>query len=84
MICHIPPGNPDNAHTITVGAPAVAAHMTNHGDAMGPCETTTTSTEAPTTTTTDDHDADDHDVDHVDHATRGRSAHGHGVLPAHR
>ena len=46
VICHIPPGNPDNAHTITVGAPAVAAHMANHGDRSGPCETTTT-TEAP-------------------------------------
>jgi sRNA-binding protein len=25
-ICHIPPGNPANAHTITVGSPAVPAH----------------------------------------------------------
>ncbi len=30
-ICHIPPGNPDNAHTITVGSPAVRAHEA-HGD----------------------------------------------------
>src|SRR5262245_632952 len=35
-ICHIPPGNPSNAHTITVGAPAVAAHLA-HGDTLGPC-----------------------------------------------
>jgi hypothetical protein len=35
-ICHIPPGNPDNAHTITVGAPAVPAHLA-HGDTLGPC-----------------------------------------------
>jgi hypothetical protein len=36
-ICHIPPGNPGNAHTITVGAPAVPAHLAEHGDSIGPC-----------------------------------------------
>ncbi len=36
-ICHIPPGNPSNAHTITVGASAVNAHL-NHGDTLGECE----------------------------------------------
>jgi Kazal-type serine protease inhibitor-like protein len=35
-LCHIPPGNPDNAHTICVGASAVRAHL-RHGDTMGPC-----------------------------------------------
>jgi hypothetical protein len=35
-ICHIPPGNPDNAHTIEVGAAAVDAHLA-HGDSLGPC-----------------------------------------------
>jgi len=35
-ICHIPPGNPANAHTITVGSPAVSAHMA-HGDLEGSC-----------------------------------------------
>jgi hypothetical protein len=35
-ICHIPPGNPSNAHTITVSQHAVAAHMA-HGDTMGEC-----------------------------------------------
>lgn len=35
-ICHIPPGNPANAHTITVGAPAVPAHL-RHGDSLGAC-----------------------------------------------
>ena len=37
-ICHIPPGNPANAHTITVGAPAVTAHLA-HGDVDESCET---------------------------------------------
>ncbi|MGH7572594.1 MAG: carboxypeptidase-like regulatory domain-containing protein [Gemmatimonadota bacterium] len=36
-ICHVPPGNPDNAHTIVVGAPAVPAHL-NHGDFEGECD----------------------------------------------
>jgi len=35
-ICHIPKGNPSNAHTITVGAPAYRAHMA-HGDLEEPC-----------------------------------------------
>ncbi len=35
-LCHIPPGNPENAHVITVGHPAYAAHMA-HGDAAAPC-----------------------------------------------
>ncbi|MDH3677683.1 MAG: hypothetical protein OEQ12_05205 [Nitrosopumilus sp.] len=37
-ICHIPPGNPAKAHTITVGSPAVSAHKA-HGDyTLGSCE----------------------------------------------
>ena len=36
-ICHIPPGNPDNEHTIAVGAPTVDAHLA-HGDYIGECE----------------------------------------------
>ena len=36
-ICHIPPGNPENAHTITVSESAVPAHMA-HGDALGECD----------------------------------------------
>lgn len=35
-LCHIPPGNPDAAHTINVGANAVPAHLA-HGDTLGPC-----------------------------------------------
>jgi hypothetical protein len=35
-ICHIPPGNPENAHTIEISQSAVKAH-TAHGDTMGEC-----------------------------------------------
>jgi hypothetical protein len=50
-ICHCPPGNPDNCHTIHVGAKAAATHLEHHpGDREGACMTTTTA--APTTTTT--------------------------------
>ena len=35
-ICHIPPGNPENAHTIKVGESAVDAHLA-HGDTLGEC-----------------------------------------------
>jgi hypothetical protein len=36
-LCHVPPGNPDAMHTVTVGASAVPAHLA-HGDAEGVCE----------------------------------------------
>jgi hypothetical protein len=36
-ICHIPPGNPANAHTISVGIAAVPAHLMLHGDSLGEC-----------------------------------------------
>jgi hypothetical protein len=35
-VCHVPPGNPSNAHTIYVGQPALAAHI-GHGDTLGFC-----------------------------------------------
>jgi hypothetical protein len=35
-LCHCPPGNPNNCHTITVGSNAVNAHL-NHGDTLGAC-----------------------------------------------
>jgi hypothetical protein len=36
-ICHRPDGNPANQHEITVGESAVAAHVAEHGDSVGPC-----------------------------------------------
>lgn len=36
-ICHIPPGNPANAHTISVSTSAWPAHE-RHGDTLGPCD----------------------------------------------
>ena len=36
-VCHFPPGNPANFHTITVGDNAVNAHVNNHGDLVGSC-----------------------------------------------
>jgi len=36
-ICHIPPGNPANNHTITIGESALSAHL-GHGDMKVPCE----------------------------------------------
>ena len=38
IICHCPPGNPGNCHTIRVNESAVPAHLANHpGDHLGPC-----------------------------------------------
>ncbi len=36
VICHFPPGNPGNAHTIVVDSAAVPAHK-GHGDTLGSC-----------------------------------------------
>jgi hypothetical protein len=37
-ICHVPPGNPANAHTLIVGAAAWSGHRHHKGDHLGPCE----------------------------------------------
>jgi hypothetical protein len=51
-ICHIPPGNPDNAHTICVGNAAVPAHL-DHGDFLGTCSCTAEVDAAPPPTDID-------------------------------
>lgn len=33
-ICHIPPGNPDNCHEITISVSAFETHMDHHNDAL--------------------------------------------------
>lgn len=48
-ICHFPPGNQAAKQTITIGAPAVSAHL-RHGDVIGACTGATT----PTASTTPD------------------------------
>jgi hypothetical protein len=40
-VCHVPPGNPDNAHTITISESALSAHL-EHGDHVGACESADT------------------------------------------
>ena len=40
-VCHIPPGNPDNAHTITISENALSAHL-DHGDLVGACDSAQT------------------------------------------
>jgi hypothetical protein len=37
VLCHIPPGNPKAANTISVSPAAVPAHLA-HGDYLGPCK----------------------------------------------
>jgi hypothetical protein len=35
-ICHVPPGNPSNVHSITISKNALKAHLA-HGDFFGNC-----------------------------------------------
>ena len=38
-VCHVPPGNAGNAHTLSISVNAVPAHLGNHaGDRLGSCE----------------------------------------------
>jgi hypothetical protein len=41
-ICHVPPGNPANAHTLCIGNAAIPHHLANHPDYLGPCKVETT------------------------------------------
>ena len=44
LVCHIPPGNPENMHAICVGQSAVAPHLAQHGDTIGSCNATRVAT----------------------------------------
>jgi hypothetical protein len=61
MICHIPPGNPANAHTIIVGKKAVQAHL-DHGDVLGACGCDEDGLEP---SEGEDHDGHEHEGDDV-------------------
>jgi hypothetical protein len=37
LICHVPPGSPENAHNICVSEWAVSAHLQQHTDVVGTC-----------------------------------------------
>ncbi len=38
ILCHVPPGNPNNPQTLCIAPGAVPAHLANHpGDCIGPC-----------------------------------------------
>jgi len=37
-VCHIPPGNPANWHTICINKHAVKTHEDHHGDHLGACQ----------------------------------------------
>ena len=36
-ICHVPPGNPANAHTIVISKNALETHLDRHNDYIGMC-----------------------------------------------
>jgi len=70
-ICHIPPGNPSNAHTITVNASAVNAHL-NHGDTLGECS----GDDEDEYEDGDNDNGDDEDEDEDEDDDRGENSHG--------
>jgi len=45
-ICHKPPGNPENAHTLEISKSALSAHLA-HGDHVGECTNSDTQSATP-------------------------------------
>ena len=37
LICHVPPGKPENARTVCIDPSEVPARVTKHGSSCGPC-----------------------------------------------
>ncbi len=62
-VCHVPPGNPSNAHTIEIGSSALQTHLA-HGDSEGECPKPE---EQPNNEGSHDEDNDDHDDDDNHH-----------------
>ena len=52
-LCHVPSGNPNKAHSISIASPSVSAHLA-HGDYLGACD--------------DSDDTDDHSILEFEHA----------------
>jgi hypothetical protein len=38
LVCHYPPGNPDNPQTICISVSALETHLVEHGDHVGVCD----------------------------------------------
>jgi PKD repeat protein len=63
-LCHVPKGNPSNAHTIAVSVNAVPAHLSLHGgDHLGHCGQSCNNLNARMVNVDNDHD---HAHDHMD------------------
>ena len=69
LICHVPPGNPDNSHTLCVGANSLPAHLApeigHDTDFCGPCLAIELCDEQATPPDCSDLEDDDRDADGV-------------------
>ena len=66
-VCHIPPGNPENAHTIKISKSALADHLA-HGDTQGAClNDDKGNDDHEDENDNDEDDGEDHGKHHGDH-----------------